>query len=63
MSRSAAGNFELWRQDDHGRQFLVGRYATLDEAELRLAELTRTPHKQSYWINAGSGALDRSEPA
>jgi hypothetical protein len=61
MSR-AAGGFELWRQDDHGRHFLVGCYATLVEAELRLAELTRTPHKQSYWINSPSGAPDRSEP-
>ena len=63
MSRSAAGSFELWRQDDNGRQFLVDLYATLDEAELRLAELTRTLHKQIYWINAKSGEMDRSEPA
>jgi len=42
--------FELWRQDDHGQRFLVGRYPTLDEAELRLAELTRSQHKQTYWI-------------
>lgn len=44
--------FELWRQDDNGNRFLVGRYPTLDEAEAQLAELTRTPHKQSYWIAA-----------
>jgi hypothetical protein len=61
MSR-AAGGFELWRQDDHGRQYLVGRYATLDAAERRLAELTRTPHKQSYWISVQSDALNRSGP-
>ncbi len=42
--------FELWRQDDNGRQFPVGRYATLDAAEQRLAELTRALHKQTYWI-------------
>jgi len=44
--------FELWRQDDNGRRYLVGRHATLAEAERRLAELTRTPHKQTYWISA-----------
>lgn len=42
--------FELWRQDDNGHRFLVGRYETLDAAERRLAELTRAQHKQSYWI-------------
>ena len=26
----------------------------LDQAEARLAELTRTPHKQTYWIT-GTG--------
>lgn len=43
--------FELWRQDDHGQRFLVGRYPTLAEAERRLAELTRSQHKQTYWID------------
>lgn len=42
--------FELWRQDDNGLRFLVGRYASIDAAERRLAELTRAQHKQSYWI-------------
>lgn len=41
---------ELWREDDNGRRFLVGRFDRLDQAEARLAELTRTPHKQTYWI-------------
>jgi hypothetical protein len=50
MSTPAAGAFELWRQDDHGTRFLVGCYPTLDDAERRLAELTRAQHKQSYWI-------------
>lgn len=42
--------FELWRQDDNGQRFLVGRYSDLDEAKRRLAELTRSQHKQMYWI-------------
>ena len=53
--------FELWREDDNGQRFLVGRYPTLDEAEARLTELTRTPHKQCYWIVECSGpAIDNA---
>lgn len=43
-------SFELWREDDNGQRFLVGRHPTRDEAERRLAELTRARHRQSYWI-------------
>ena len=53
--------FELWRQDDHGQRFLVGRHATLDAAERQLAELTRVLHKQIYWI--GEVADDGRETA
>jgi len=42
--------FELWRQDDHGHRFLVGRLPTLDAAERQLAKLTRMQHKQIDWI-------------
>ncbi len=41
---------ELWRQDDNGNRFLVGTFSDRTAAEQKLAELTRTPHKQSYWI-------------
>ena len=43
--------FDLWRQDDNGQRFLVGRYPTLDAVERQLAELTRILHKQVYWID------------
>jgi hypothetical protein len=33
--------WQLWRQDDNGKRFLVGEYATRELAEVRLAELTR----------------------
>jgi hypothetical protein len=42
--------FELWRQDDNGNRFLIDTYDNFSEAETRLAELTRIPHKQTYWI-------------
>jgi hypothetical protein len=50
-------SYELWRQDDNGRRFVVGRYLSRDEAERRLVELTRVPHRQIYWIVA-----DREPP-
>lgn len=45
-----AMTFELWRQDENGNRFLVGTFADRAAAELQLAELTRIPHKQTYWI-------------
>jgi len=46
--------YELWRQDDNGNHFLVGTFANRAAAEQRLAELTRVPHKQTYWITEKS---------
>ncbi len=43
--------FELWRQDDNGNRFLIDTYDNRPDAEKRLAELTRVPHKQIYWIS------------
>jgi len=42
--------FELWRQDDNGNRFLVGIFDNRKAAELRLADLTANPHKQTFWI-------------
>ena len=42
--------FELWRQDDNGGRFLVGRYDRREGAEAKLAALSRGAHKQFYWI-------------
>ena len=42
--------FELWRQDDNGGRFLVGRYSKRAEAKTKLGELSRGAHKQFYWI-------------
>lgn len=40
----------LWRQDDHGNRWLVGRFERRTAAEERMAALSRVLHKQSYWI-------------
>ena len=42
--------YELWRQDDNGVRYLVGVFGNRGTAEQSLARLTRTPHKQTYWI-------------
>lgn len=42
--------YELWRQDDNGQRFFVGRHPRREDAERQLAVLSRVPHKQSYWI-------------
>jgi len=47
--------WELWRQDDNGNCFLVGRYGRRSAAEAKLAELSRVLHKQTYWISAVEG--------
>ena len=50
--------FELWRQDDNGNRFLVERFPDRGRAEERLSELTRSLHKQTWWINE----LSEEEP-
>lgn len=42
--------YRLWRLDDNGNLFLVGRFACREEAEERLRELSRSLHKQTYWV-------------
>ena len=54
-------NFELWRQDDNGHSFLVARFSNRRSAEKRMAEMTRCPHKQIYWIVEKSAG--RATPA
>ncbi len=58
MSDKPATAFELWRLDDNGNEFLVGRYPDRASAEARLKELSRGGHKQTYWV-----AATRSPPS
>ena len=53
--------FELWRQDDNGNRFLVDTCPDRPAAEKRLAELTRSPHKQTYWISENRDEIEEGE--
>lgn len=53
--------YELWRQDDNGNRFVVGRWPDRVTAEARQAELSRGHHKQTYWIAAVPGVPDGPE--
>lgn len=47
----------VWRQDDNGQRFIVGTYSSREGAETRIAELTRSIHKQIYWISEVADAV------
>ncbi len=55
------GILELWRQDDNGQRFLIGRYPNREKAERHLAELNRAGHKQIYWIDELPGEPERTD--
>ena len=42
--------WELWRQDDNGRRFLIGCHPSREAAERQQWQLCRGLHKQFYWI-------------
>lgn len=45
-----APGWALWRQDDNGNRFPVGRFSSREEAGEKIVELSRCQHKQFYWI-------------
>ncbi len=59
QEKGSTVRFVLWRQDDNGNLFAVGSYAVRDLAERQLTELSRSQHKQTYWIaEQGAGGDD-----
>lgn len=42
--------FEVWRRDDNGNDFLVGTFDDRESAERRIATLSKSGHKQMYWV-------------
>ena len=53
--------FEVWRQDDNGNRFQVGTFPDRAGAEERMAELTRTTHKQTFWITETKEGMQGGE--
>ncbi len=49
----------VWRQDDHGNQFVVQRRLTRQEAEAVVRKFGAHGHKQLYWIES-SATADRT---
>lgn len=46
------GAWELWRQDDNGNRFVIGRFATAAAAEAEQRRFEALAHKQTYWVQA-----------
>jgi hypothetical protein len=42
--------WELWRQDDHGREFLVRGFDDQADAEAAREQLAARGHHQAYWV-------------
>ena len=52
MSDGDAGGWELWRQDDNGNRFLIGRFDSARAAEAEQRRFEVLGHKQTYWVQA-----------
>jgi hypothetical protein len=50
MSEASAGRWELWRQDDNGNRFVIGRFDTAEAAEAEQRRFEALGHKQTYWV-------------
>ena len=60
MSDGDAGRWELWRQDNNGNRFLIGRFdSAAAAAEQRRFEALG--HKQTYWVQAAAAAVEAAD--
>ncbi len=50
MANADVSGWELWRQDDNGNRFVIGRFDTADAAEAEQRRFEALGHKQTYWI-------------
>ena len=60
MSDVETSGWELWRQDDNGNRFVIGRFETAQAAEAEQRRFEALGHKQTYWVQAA--ADDRPSP-
>jgi hypothetical protein len=42
--------WELWRQDDHGNEFLIATFPDRQSAERARDEFLARGHHQHYWV-------------
>jgi hypothetical protein len=54
MSDASADEWELWRQDDNGNRFVIGRFDTAAAAEAEQRRFEALGHKQTYWVEAAA---------
>jgi hypothetical protein len=54
--------WELWRQDDHGNEFLIQRFDDRASAEAARDEFIARGHHQHYWVRAPDADADK-DPA
>lgn len=52
------GGFSVWRLDDNNNAFLVRDGLTEEEALALVREFEARGHRQSYWVERESGAVD-----
>lgn len=46
--------WELWRQDDNGNRFVIGRFNSAEAAEAEQRRFEALAHKQTYWVQPAS---------
>ncbi len=62
MSNADARGWEVWRQDDNGNRFVIGRFDTVEAAEAEQRRFEALGHKQTYWVQpTAAHDVDRGE--
>lgn len=51
---ASTGEWQVWRQDDHGNRALVAEKLTREVAEQMVMEFEAKGHKQLYWLEQPS---------
>jgi hypothetical protein len=54
--------WELWRIDDHGTEFLIAKFNNEEEAKAREKELTDRGHKQVYFLRQSTELGSKVKP-
>lgn len=54
--KPSEGDWQVWRQDDAGNQYLIVSGLSEVEARRLLVEYERRGHKQLYWIRRSNEA-------